>query len=96
MVDINSLFTIKHMSFYEIGMLVCFGASWPFAVWKTYKSKSVKGKSMRFLLLIILGYILGMLHKVFYNPDIVIWLYLLNGILVSADAVLYLKYKDNK
>ena len=43
----------KSMSFFEAGMLICFGASWPFAVAKTYKSKSVKGKSRLFLSLII-------------------------------------------
>ena len=43
-------FQIKSMSIFEAGMLICFGASWPFAVMKTYKTKSVKGKSRLFLL----------------------------------------------
>ena len=33
------------MSVLEAGMMVCFGASWPFQVVKTFKSKEVGGKS---------------------------------------------------
>ena len=36
----------KIMSLLEAGMMVCFGASWPFQVVKTYKSKEVKGKTI--------------------------------------------------
>ena len=27
------------MSIFEAGMMICFGASWPIAVYKTYKAK---------------------------------------------------------
>lgn len=81
------------MSIFEIVMLICFGASWPFAVIKTYKSKNVEGKSILFLSLILLGYIFGIIHKIIYSPDIVIWLYVLNGVLVLADIALYFHYK---
>lgn len=83
------------MSIFEIGMLVCFGSSWPFAVAKTYKTKNVKGKSILFLSLILIGYVFGILHKIFYNYDYVIYLYVLNGIMVLADIVLYFRYKNN-
>ena len=66
------------MSIFEIIMLVCFGASWPFALYKTYKTKQVKGKSLRFLFLVIIGYFAGILHKIFYHYDIVIFLYFIN------------------
>lgn len=84
-----------NFSYYEILMLLCFGISWPVAVMKTYKSKSVKGKSLLFLFLILLGYVFGIIHKVIYNLDYVIWLYVANGILVFADMALWFKYKDN-
>jgi len=84
-----------HLSIFEIGMLICFGASWPFAVAKTYKTKNVKGKSILFLSLILIGYLFGMLHKIFFSPDPVIYLYLANGLLVLADMILYFRYKDN-
>ena len=43
----------------EFGMLFAFGFSWPFAIARTYRSKSVDGKSPMFMLIVILGYICG-------------------------------------
>lgn len=82
-------------SFFEVVMLICFGASWPFAVLKTYKTKNVKGKSIIFLSLIAIGYVAGMLHKVFHHFDVVILLYMLNFVLVSADIIMWFKYRYN-
>jgi len=81
------------MSFLEICMLVCFGISWPFAIIKTYKTKDVTGISPVFLVLLLVGYACGALHKVFYNFDYVIILYLFNGSLVLTQIVLYLRYR---
>lgn len=82
-------------SYYEILMLICFGVSWPVALIKTYTTKSVKGKSFLFLFLILLGYIFGVIHKIIYNLDYVIWLYILNGFLVAIDMALWFVYKNN-
>ena len=90
-----NLLTHPNFSYYEILMLVCFGVSWPVALIKTYTSKSVKGKSFLFLFLILLGYIFGVIHKVVYNFDYVVWLYVFNGVLVLADMALWFVYKDN-
>lgn len=81
------------MSIFEAIMLICFGASWPAAVYKTYKTKNVEGKSLLFLSLILIGYIAGMTHKVLNSYDFVFWLYVLNFVLVFCDFVLYFKYK---
>ena len=70
-------FQIKSMSVFEAGMLICFGASWPFAVMKTYKTKSVKGKSRLFLSLIIIGYIFGIINKIMNSVDFVLVLCLI-------------------
>ncbi len=83
------------MSIYEALMLICFGASWPFAVLKTYRTKNVKGKSLVFLSLIIIGYICGIIHKCIYKLDAVLLLYIVNLVLVSADMVLCVKYRNN-
>ena len=83
------------MSVLEAGMMVCFGASWPFQVVKTFKSKAVGGKSILFLWLVEIGYVMGMLHHILYAPDKVIYLYLMNFILVGADMTLYYKYKHD-
>lgn len=82
-------------SIFELIMLACFGASWPFAVIKTWRTKNVKGKSLLFLILIFIGYCSGVLHKIFYKPDWVLSLYILNGIMVCTDLCLYFKYKKN-
>lgn len=76
------------MSIFEAGMLVCFGTSWPFSVYKTWKTKSCKGKSLIFLSLVFIGYLCGITHKLLYSRDFVILLYLLNGALVLTDLIL--------
>ncbi|MBP6963706.1 MAG: hypothetical protein KBC96_04790 [Armatimonadetes bacterium] len=82
------------MSPYEITMLVCFGASWPFSVHRTWKTKNVVGKSPIFLSLVIVGYAGGIFHKILYNPDPVVWLYALNAVMVAADLVLWFRYRE--
>jgi len=89
-------FQIKSMSIYEALMLICFGASWPFAVMKTYKSKCVKGKSRLFLILIIIGYICGIINKILNSMDIVFWLYVINLLLVSTDFVFCIIYRNRE
>jgi uncharacterized protein with PQ loop repeat len=84
------------MSIFEAGMMVCFGASWPFALIKTFKSKDVEGISPLFLYLLLLGYVFGILHKILYNMDYVILIYLLNSIFVFAEIVMYYMYKDKQ
>jgi hypothetical protein len=44
------------MSVFEAGMIVCFGISWPVAILKTLKTRSVAGKSRTFLVLVLAGY----------------------------------------
>lgn len=82
------------MSIFEAGMMVCFGISWPLAAYKTYKAKCVHGKSFAFSCLILTGYICGIIHKLFYYNDWVLWLYLINMFFLLVDMVLFLKYKD--
>ncbi len=89
-------FQIKSMSIFEIGMLLCFGASWPFMIYKTYKTKEVKGQSKRFLSIILFGYVCGMFHKVFYNLDFVFWLYVINFILVAIELISVIIYEEEK
>lgn len=86
----------KAMSLYEALMLICFGASWPFALMKTYKTKEVKGKSRLFLSLIIIGYFCGIVNKILNSVDIVLWLYVINLLLVSTDLFLCILYRNRK
>ncbi len=79
------------MSVFEITMLVCFGSAWPASIYKSYVSKTAKGKSMAFLIIVFVGYIAGILHKIFYNLDWVIALYAVNGLMVLLDIGFTLK-----
>ena len=84
------------MSIFEAGMMVCFGIRWPIAAYKTYKAKCVYGKSFTFSCLILTGYVCGIIHKLFFYRDWVIWLYLLNMSFLIIDMLLYLRYKNNQ
>ena len=83
----------------EVIMIVCFGASWPFNVIKSYKARTARGKSPVFLCLIILGYIAGIASKFlneaymssFNEKWYVLFFYFLNLFLVSVDLVLYFR-----
>ena len=79
------------MGIFEFLMLVCFGASWPFSIAKSLKSRSTKGKSLGFLLLIELGYVFGLVHKVLYNFNWVTYVYAILFLVVAADVVLYFR-----
>ena len=48
---------------FEIGMVLCFGASWPFNVIRAYKARTAKGTSLLFTLLIEIGYISAIIGK---------------------------------
>lgn len=78
---------------FEAGMLVGFGVSWPVAVIKTYRSKTVAGLSAVFLWFIFMGYVCGMLFKIFGSLDWVTWLYAMNLALVVIELVLYYRYR---
>lgn len=85
----------------EVIMIVSFGASWPMNVIKSYKSKTAKGKSIAFLLLIFFGYIAGIASKLLnetYMSQIstkwyVLFFYILNLVMVGTDIMLYFRNK---
>jgi hypothetical protein len=77
------------MSIFEVAMLVCFGAAWPFSIVRSYRARANAGKSLPFLFIVLAGYGAGILHKLLYSPDGVIVLYILNGLMVGIDILLY-------
>jgi hypothetical protein len=79
------------MSFFELGMLICFGAAWPTAIVRSIRSKSTKGKSAGFLFIVIVGYLLGILNKIIYHMDFVIAFYILNLCMVSLDTIIFFR-----
>ena len=83
----------------ETAMLLCFGLSWPFNILKSWNSRTAKGKSIGFLLLILFGYVAGITSKLI-NPVYmaaigqkwyVLFFYVLNFIMVAADVVMYVR-----
>lgn len=85
--------------YFELTMIICFGASWPLNVIKSYTARTAKGKSVFFLLLILTGYVFGIISK-FIDPNYmanfaekwyVLFFYFLNFFMVFTDFLLYLR-----
>jgi len=81
------------MSVFEIGMLICFGFAWPISIMKSIKTKSIEGKSLMFMYVIMIGYLFGMTHKIIYNFDFVLVLYGINFLMVFTKIMLYYRNK---
>lgn len=79
------------MGIFEFLMLCCFGFSWPFSIVKSLRSRSAKGKSLGFMLLVELGYVFGFVHKVLYSRDWVLWAYVILFLIVGFDIILYFR-----
>jgi hypothetical protein len=76
----------------EALMVVCFGVSWPFSIYKSYMSRTTRGKSLPFLLLILVGYGCGIASKLAArNMTYVFFFYSLNFVMVAIDLLLYFR-----
>lgn len=80
----------------EAVMVVFFGISWPFSIWKSYHAKTAKGKSLPFLLFIFFGYVAGIVWKLlaFSETGELKWptyFYFLNLVMVGTEIVLYFR-----
>ena len=84
----------------EALMILCFGISWPLSIYKSWKSRTAKGKSLTFELFIWIGYIFGIIRKFLQlsaNPDqewlfFLAWaFYFLNFIEITIDMALYFR-----
>ncbi len=80
---------------FEAAMLLCFAASWPFNLIKSYKARTNVGNSVLFIAVVWLGYICGITNKLI-NDDInyVLAFYLLDLVLVSIGLAIY--FRNNK
>lgn len=85
-------------NFCEIAMIVLFGLSWPSNVLKTLRSRSTRGKSLAFLLLIDAGYVMGILGKLIGGSPkwYVLFFYILNFAMVTTDLSLYFFYRHRE
>lgn len=77
---------------FEIGMLICFGLSWPFNIAKSLRARTAKGKSMLFQIIVIVGYLMGLAGKfVSGNVTYVAVVYVLDILMVSFDLLITLR-----
>ena len=79
------------MSIFEIGMLICFGFSWPVNIAKAWKARTTANQSLIFLIVVDLGYASGIIHKILYNPDVALVFYCLNFTMVLINICIYLR-----
>ena len=80
----------------EIGMLVAFGFSWPFNIAKALRSRTSKGKSLQFELVILFGYAIGLVGKfITLQRSGVLpwstWFYIADILMVVIDVILYFR-----
>lgn len=77
---------------FETGMLICFGLSWPFNIAKSLRSRTAKGKSLGFQIIVIIGYLMGLTGKfISGNVTYVAAVYVLDILMVSCDLAITLR-----
>lgn len=88
------------LDLFEAIMIFCFGLSWPISIYKSYVSRTAKGKSLFFEVFLWIGYVFGILRKVMQiqqggNLDFLFYLglifYCLNICEISIDILLFFR-----
>lgn len=73
----------------EAGMLVCFGISWPFNIAKSIRSRTAKGKSVIYEILVVVGYFFGLAAKIILGDvNYVMIFYIVDILMVTTDIIL--------
>ncbi len=90
------------INLFEAFTIFCFGLSWPISIYKSYTSRTAKGKSLFFEVFLILGYAIGIGRKfiqlsclgedgfLFYLS---FFFYILNFAEIAVDIILYFRNK---
>lgn len=77
-------------SILETVMLLCFAAAWPASIYRSWVSRTRKGKSLSFMLIILVGYAAGIAKVLLTNTSAYLLIpYTLNTTLVLCDLALY-------
>lgn len=73
----------------EAGMLVCFGISWPFNIAKSLRSRTAKGKSVIYEILVVVGYFFALAAKIILGDvNYVMIFYIVDILMVTTDIIL--------
>lgn len=86
----------------EALMILCFGLSWPISIYRSYVSKTAKGKSVFFEVFLWIGYVFGIVRKFLQyfsvsgnGLDFLFYLglifYFLNIVEITIDMALYFR-----
>ena len=84
----------------EALMIICFGLSWPVSIYKSYTSRTAKGKSLFFEVFIWIGYVFGIIRKIIEISSgethpflfyLAFAFYILNIIEITIDILLYFR-----
>jgi hypothetical protein len=84
----------------EALMIICFGLSWPISIYRSYKSRTAKGKSLFFEVFLWVGYIFGIARKflefsIGSNLGFLFYMgwafYFLNIVEITIDMLLYFR-----
>ncbi|MDR2488660.1 MAG: hypothetical protein LBD42_04110 [Desulfovibrio sp.] len=71
-------------------MMLAFGCAWPANILTSIRSRTTKGKSLSFLLIVLVGYACGIAAKLTAGRlNYVLAFYLANFIMASIDLLLY-------
>lgn len=84
--------TVMIYGIFEVGMMLCFAAAWPFNIARAWRARTAVGSSPVFMLVIELGYILGMINKVVNDSvNYVFAFYVLDFVLVLIALAIFLR-----
>ncbi|MCI2106065.1 MAG: hypothetical protein LKK00_05015 [Intestinimonas sp.] len=84
----------------EALMILCFGISWPISIYRSYTSRTAKGKSLFFEVFVWIGYVFGIVRKVLQFSSgsgldtlfYVGWFfYVMNLVEITIDIALYFR-----
>lgn len=87
---------------FEALTIFCFGLSWPISIRKSWVSRTAKGKSVLFEVILLIGYFVGIVRKVLQltcmdASGFLFFLgfafYIINSIAISIDIGLYFRNK---
>jgi len=85
---------MDYASILETFMIVSFGVSWPLSIFRSYRSRSTKGKSLLFMCFILFGYLCGIASKCFSSTyNLAFFFYFPNVIMVATDICLFFRNK---
>ena len=84
---------------FETVMIICFGLSWPVLVYKSWKCRTAKGKSLLFTMFVWVGYIFGIAKNfILFANGSNSWVfflgwafYFINFLMVNLDILLYFR-----